>query len=245
MKRLIIGALCGLSIMSAQAVDFFSTDKCDQFFTYGARIGFNTCNRTIGNDAYKYGYTHESWGTGFDIGAVANFHLRDYIAIQPGIFFESRSGSYVVMNSYFNEVNPDLFTEYSQAGNRRSYNFTIPIMAIVGFNVTDDIRWNVEAGPYIAFVLNSKVSTKKVFFNGPYRDNDELLFNQKANPFDFGFKLGTGLEVMKHYYLGIHYMAGCVPAWKDKKSVSATGATLTEEFGGCTKGWVFTLGYNF
>lgn len=237
MKRFLLGAMCALAVGSASASDFFSTEKCDDLFTFGARIGVNTTNRTLKSSAYPDCYHHESWGTGFDIGAVADINIRDYISIQPGFFFESRSGSYTLMGTAAGSFLTDDTSEIAQAGNRRSYNFTIPVMAVLHFNVTDDVRWNVEAGPYVAFVLDSSLKNKRFVVNGTA---DTPLFSQKAATVDFGFKMGTALEILEHYYVGAHYLAGCVGAWKDLKV-----GPITKTFGGVTKGWVFSIGYNF
>jgi hypothetical protein len=35
-------------------------------------------------------------------------------------------------------------------------------------------------------------------------------------------------------------MAGCLPAWNDRKV-----GNITKTFGGVTKAWVFSIGYNF
>lgn len=237
MKRLIIGAICAITAAGASASDFFSTEKCDNLFTFGARIGVNTSNRTIGSNALPGVYHNESWGTGFDVGVTVDLNIRDYISIQPGFFFESRSGSYVLMGSPTNLASTTEPAEIAQAGKRNSYNFTVPVMAVMHFNVTDDVRWNVELGPYVAFVLDSKLKNKRFIVDGV---SDEHLFSQNAASVDFGFKMGTALELFDHYYVGAHYMAGCLDAWKDLKIGS-----YTKSFGGVTKGWVFSIGYNF
>ena len=232
MKRTLISTICALSIFGASAQDFFSTEKCEDLISFGARIGVNTSNRTIGGDAFSPSYNHASWGTGFDLGGVANINFRDYLTIQPGLFYESRSGNYTLMG-----IQESTGAEIAQAGRRNSYNFTIPVMAVIGFNISEDVRWNVEAGPYVAFVMDSKLRDKNFVVNGL---TDEPLFNQKAATVDFGFKLGIGTKVLGHYYCGVHYMAGCVPAWKDLKI-----GKVKQGFAGCTKGWVFSLGYDF
>lgn len=237
MKRFLAGALCAMSVAGAYAADFFSTEPCDELLTFGARIGVNTSNRTMCDNAYPDCYHNESWGAGFDLGVVANLNIRDYLAIQPGFFFETRSGSYVLMGSARDSGLPDDGTEMAQAGCRNSYNFTIPVLAIFRFNVMDDIRWNVEVGPYISFVLDSKLKNKRFVVDGP---SEIPLFMQKAAPVDFGFKMGTSVDFLEHYYFGIHYMAGCVPAWKEYDL-----GNISKKFGGVTKAWTFTIGYNF
>lgn len=237
MKRLFISSICALTAIAASASDFFSTEKCDNLFTFGARIGVNTTNRTLGSDALPDAYHNESWGTGFDAGFTVDLNIRDYISIQPGFFFETRSGSYVMMGYQSDLFGTNDDSEIAQAGKRSSYNFTIPVMAIFHFNLADNLRWNVELGPYVAFVLDSSLKNKRFIVDGT---SETPLFSQKASSFDFGIKMGTGLELFSHYYLGVHYLAGCLDAWKD-----LTVGSYTKSFGGVTKGWVFSLGYNF
>lgn len=237
MKKLLTLALCAVTAVSASAADFFSTEKCDDLFTFGARGGVNTSNRTIKSSAFPDCYHHESWGTGFDIGVTVGLNIRDYLTIQPGVFFESRNGSYTIMGTRQGSALPDDGAEIAQAGRRRSYNFTIPVLAVFHFNLTDGLKWNVEAGPYVAFVMGGKITASRYVVNGTA---DEPLFSQKPAGLDFGFKMGTGFEILRHYYVGAHYMAGCLDAWKDRKV-----GNITKTYGGVTKGWVFSVGYNF
>lgn len=237
MKRFIAGAVCAASLATASAADFFSTERSERIITFGARIGVNTSNRTISGSAYPNSYHHENWGTGFDLGVVANLNFRDYLTIQPGLFFEMRHGSQTLMGPDTDSGLSAYGTDCAQAGTRESYNLTIPVMAVVSFNVTDNLRWSVEAGPYVSFVLDSKLKTEYVVADGPV---DDLMFNQKAANVDFGVKMGTGLQILDHYYVGAHYMAGCVDAWKERKI-----GNVSKTYGGLTKAWVFTIGYNF
>lgn len=239
MKKFLFGALCALSVASLNAADFFSTEKCDDFITFGARVGVNTTNRTISGSAFPAAFHNETWGTGFSVGVVADLNIRDYLSIQPGVFFDTRSGRYALAGT---AVGSGLETicgadEYTQLGKRNSYNLTIPIMAVMHFNIVDEVRWNVEFGPYLAILLDSK---NKVTHLMSGVENPVPLFTQTPASVDFGFKMGTGFEIFDHYYIGAHYMAGCISAWKELKIDN-----LKKNFGGLTKGWTFTIGYNF
>ncbi|MDE7115827.1 MAG: PorT family protein, partial [Muribaculaceae bacterium] len=184
----------------------------------------------------------QGWGTGFDLGVVADINIRDYLSIQPGAFFESRSNTYTFINTVPAAGSADNVYLMTQAGTFNSYALTIPIVGSMRFNITDDIRWSVDFGPYVSFMFGSKLKDK---VNHNSIDNNGIptsgvRFSQKVAPVDFGFKLGTGLQVLDHYYIGAHYMAGATGAWKD---IKADG--IKYSFGGRTKAWVFTLGYNF
>lgn len=245
MKRIATAFILACMASSVNAEDFFSTKESDTFLDFGVRVGVNTSNRTIGKEAYT-GYNHEGWGTGFDLGVVADINIRNYLSIQPGIFFESRSNSYTLITNI--PINDNSWTMLTQAGNFNSYHFTIPIMGCMHFNITDDLRWDVEAGPYISLRLGSKLKNKVCNYNpdpsignGTAEDRfADNVFRQKSKGCDFGIKMGTGLTLFKHYSFAVHYLAGCTHAWKDLKYEN-----LRYSYGGLSKEWTFTLGYNF
>lgn len=227
MKRIALAILSLCTLFSASAQEFFDTGEPEEVFELGARLGINTSNSVTKKD-FAPVYNHCSWGTGFDAGIVANLNIRNYISVQPGFFFESRSGSYTFID-YEAPLNPGAGqTLQVAAGNYLRYTFTVPIMLSFHFNVANDVRWNVEAGPYFAFNLKTNVSDKNEFKSDAGRD---ITIKHKA--MDFGFKMGTGLTLFDRYEVYAHYMAGCNNAWKK------------DIMGGRNKAWVFTLGYLF
>lgn len=236
MKRLLttLTIATGLSL-SLQAADFLSAEPAETPFTLGVRLGLNTSNRTLRN---MPGYQKQNWGIGFDAGVVADINIRDYISIQPGFFFESRSGSYIFITPRESAINPLHYV--TQAGHRRSYNFTVPVMASLRFNLSDDVRWLVEAGPYVSFVLSSSLRNDELVSTGILPET-EPPFEQKPAGADFGLKFGTGIQVFGHYYAGIHYLAGLTRAYKNQPL--SDGYSISYE--GHTKSWMFTIGYNF
>ena len=227
--------LAGISAASAQ--EFFSTEHPDRLFTIGVRAGFNTSNRTITSSSLPGLYHHESWGTGFDFGATVGINIRDYLAIQPGVFFEARYGRNVIMGDLTSESGAPY--EYAVAAKRDSYNLTIPVMAQFSFNLSDAIRWQVEAGPYLQILFSSKVKPREEFSADPSQAPD--ILPSRASGADFGLKFGTGLLFDRHWYLGIHYLAGLTNAWKERQM----GAGISQSYGGHAKAWTFTVGYDF
>lgn len=217
---------------TAGAAEFFDTSSPSSLIDLGVRFGINTTNRNLNKEVFNV-WNNNSWGTGIDAGAVVNINFKNYLTIQPGIFYESRSGkySYININGYTESGVPELMTQY---GKDRSYNFTIPVMACIHFNLSDDIRWDVEAGPYIQLKLKNSVNGK---FSYPVYDNPDAnpadYIHIKASKCDFGMKFGTGLRILNHYVVAVHYEAGWLKPWTDSR------------LGGHNKGWVFSLGYDF
>ena len=83
--------------------------------------------------------------------------------------------------------------------------------------------------PYFNFGLSGSDKGTQEIGTALREYSDGYFDNRKK--FDFGFKMGTGLQVFDHYYLGIHYEAGACKVWK--------------HYNGHNKAWSFTLGYNF
>lgn len=202
---------------SAQASDFFDTSKPKNIFDLGARVGFNISNQTHNPEGTKLNL--DKWGTGFDAGVICDINIKDYISIQPGFFFESRSHDYAYI--YPNEP-----LDYIRYGHTRNYTFTVPILVSLRLNPADNIRWSVDLGPYFQFGLggSDKGEENNIAFKDSHYD-----FRHK---FDIGLKIGTGIKFMQHYYIGVHYLSGFKHVWKDVAN-------------GHNKAWTFTIGYDF
>lgn len=205
-----------------------NTSTPDQLFSLGVRIGFNTSNKTFANTPSTL-YNNNSWGTGFNLGVVANLNFKEYLSIQPGLFFESRSGNYTYLywyNDYFGE-----YQEHWAMGHQRSYNVTVPVMAIVKFKLSENLKTSVELGPYFQYIFKYDASLLTVPYQVP-QTTTFATYLAEPRSVDGGLKMGAGIQFLKHYYLGVHYLAGFCNAWR-----------LPE--GGKKKEWTFTVGYDF
>lgn len=218
----------GTSKGYAQA-PFFDTDEPKNFFTFSARVGVNTSNKTFPNGNFT-DWNKNGWGTGFNIGILANLNFKEYLTIQPGIFFETKSGSFSYVTQYLTLFNfPDT---YFEVGTTHDYDITVPVMGNIKFNVASNVKWIVEFGPYIQFRLKSKGYDKLLVIHRPWLGARYETYVPELNNFDFGFKMGSGLRFCQHYYVGFHYLAGVCNAWKNPA-------------GGKNKSWEFSIGYDF
>ena len=229
-QKYILAALALLGPLCSYAADFLSTEPAENLFNLGVRVGVNSSNRTFPSEKFS-AWNVNSWGTGFDAGVVVDLNMREYLSIQPGIFFESRSGHYSYSEDYTNEKNqPDYFT---QLGRLRTYNIIIPVMASFRLNIADNLQWLIEAGPYAQFKLHASDSNKIQVIDQPTPTSPLKVEYAKSNFADWGFKMGTGLRLNRHYSFSIHYLAGVGNVWKSPIE------------GGSNKAWTFTLGYDF
>lgn len=211
--------------------EFFSTGPASRLFSIGARIGVNSSNRTFPAKAFNQ-WNVNSWGSGFDIGCVVDLNIRDFFSIQPGIFFETRKNTYAYAHDYYNRQGET--KDFTQLGYDRSANITIPLLYSQRFNLSNKLRWIVEAGPYLQFIVYDKNRKDKIQVLEPQpTPNSELIVNgAKAAETDFGFKIGTGFTFKYKYSIFVHYLAGCKDAWTFPMK------------GGHNKAWVFSIGYD-
>lgn len=229
-KRVILPSLLLIAASpTVSARDFFDTSvpASSDVFSLGLRVGVNTSNRNIGKDVYNL-WNKNSWGTGFDLGVVADINIRDYIALQPGVFFQTRSGNHTYINTVPGEFATVDGNKLVQVGNYRSYSLSIPVICSVRFNISDDVRWSVDLGPYVQLTMKNDFDNT-VWFPEDYQSGVKV----EPRSVDVGVKMGSGLNIKEHYYVGIHYWAGAMNTWKD-------GA-----LGGRNKAWSFTVGYDF
>lgn len=231
MKKLITSLfLTAAAVLPVSAKEFFSTAQTETIFDLGVRVGINTSNRTI-SDSFASRWNHNAWGTGFDAGVVCDLNFRDFLSIQPGFFFESRSGAFTYQNTaYDDKYNPVLNT---QVGKGREYLFSIPIVASVHFNLADNLRWNVDFGPYFQLKLRSTFDGEFDYPEATPFDGIDYFDDVRTSKCDVGLKMGTGFDIYRHYYVGVHYLAGLLSPWNPGK------------LGGHNKEWLFTIGYTF
>lgn len=231
MKKILVSFICFLVAcvsFNANAQAFFDTSAPEKFFTFSGRIGFNTSNRTVPSSNVTY-YNHESWGTGFNVGVLANLNFREYLSLQPGLFYESRSGNFAYASRYGNILNPEE-VQYG-FGHWRAYYFTVPVMGIVKFNLAENVKASAEFGPYVQFQLKETGKAIEYFEYLPL-ENHYHHYEAEQAKIDLGLKMGAGLQFYKHYYIGFHYLAGLCHAYKHPA-------------GGKNKSWMFTIGYDF
>lgn len=228
--KLLLTALSLATASISLAQDFLSSEPSEKLFNIGVRLGINSSNRTFGKEYFNE-WNVNSWGTGFDAGVVLDLNMRDFFTIQPGFFFESRSGNYAYAQEYFYSGETEKFT---QMGHYRTYNFTVPVMASFRFNVTESLRWIVELGPYAQFKLHAS-DNDKITVIDPQESSSSPLYTSAAKSgfFDFGVKMGTGLTLNRKYSINVHYLAGTKNVWKSPHE------------GGRNKAWVFSIGYDF
>ena len=230
MKKLLI-LLIGLVVMAnfgeIKAQPLLDPSDPAKFVTFSARLGFNTSNRTFPSGHYNL-WNKDSWGTGINVGGMANLNFKEYLTVQPGIFLESRSGDYAYLTEYL-----DFFEagdNYYEMGHLSSFCVTVPVMGVFKLNIAEKIKCTAELGPYFQFIVSEKGQNNVTVLYRLPSSTGYSQYKAQQRKYDIGVKMGGGLLFYDHYYIGVHYLAGACNAW-------------TLPSGGKNKSWMFTIGY--
>ena len=229
MKRLLTLtalALLASGLHSIQAQKLFDMSAPDHLIDFGARIGINTSNQTSPSGGKISNL--DSWGAGFEVGGVANLNIFNAIAVQPGVFIETRSHRY----SYVMEPVELLHFTMAEYGHDYSTWLKIPLLASVRLNPDKNIQVATEAGPVFGFGIGGRDKTHFYVPGLGSTKESENYFNDHKN-WSFGWKLGGTVRYAGHYMLGVHYEAGTSSVYRFPLK------------GGHHKAWIFTLGYDF
>lgn len=228
-KKLAILFLCVIGVFEAHSQNFLDTGAPSALFDIGVRVGLNTSNRTF-SGKYFDRWNVDSWGMGFNAGAVVDLNFRDFFTIQPGIFYDTRSGDYSYAQSYIDNKGAE--QQFVELGHYRTYNLTIPVMVSFRFNLAANVRWILEAGPYVMLRIHSTDGDKiEVIKKNTERPGDYSVATAESSATDYGVKIGTGISWKNRYSFNIHYLKGFNHVWKDPFK------------GGHNNQWSFTVGY--
>lgn len=165
------------------AVAGFSQLKWD------AKVGMSMSNMTKMDADMKVGYT---FGVGVD------YAFTDMWSLQSGVNFTSKGTKKVY--------------EYEGGKDTEKYNahyLEIPILAAAKFNINDNMKFVVNAGPYLAFGLGG-ITTYTDEYEGEKEEyHGDKLFKEYENEdalvkrFDMGLQYGVGLEINEHFLVNV------------------------------------------
>lgn len=226
---------------TASAAEFADTSVPDQMIDLGVRFGISSSN--LSADIPHAGEEcNFSWKRGFTAGVVMNLNIRDFFSIQPGFYFENRSYDYSTIRH-----DADRRALETNLGHTRRYAFSIPVLASFHLNISNAVRWDVEAGPYFSFGIgDGKDEVTAIAVSAPSNTPGRYSYItgkrdyygddvwQHRN-FDCGVQIGTGVEVMDHYVFNISYQRGL----RNVAGAHDLGWSMKN------KGWNFAIGYKF
>lgn len=226
-------------LLAAVAVGMaFGANAQEKKVSFGVRAGMNISGindkytgELDGASASDYESDFKS-RVGFHVGVVMDWQLAGNFYLQPGLYYTTRGGK-------IDESQED----YKYEEKWRMGYLQLPVLASYRFNISDKVKWHVNAGPYVALGLGGKVKYNddgdkydiKMFGTTPDDAEDDSDYKNGIKRFDAGLSFGMGVSINK-VYVGVVYDLGLCniadkDAWKDYKIRN--------------RNFAITVGYNF
>lgn len=163
------------AVLGMFALAGFSQVKWD------ARVGMNFSNITKDSEAKAL--------PGFNLGVGMDYGFSENWSLQSGLIISSKGYKYDAEDAH----------DYSYKA--RPIYLDIPILAAYKFNISDNTKFVINAGPYLAFGLGGKCKFDE---GGDYKlfkgeDGEDAEYSR----FDLGIQYGIGLEIGDHYLVNL------------------------------------------
>ena len=164
----------------------------------------------------------------FTFGVRAGINTSKQYAINDQSDHENRLGFHAGLTADINIVDNRGSVEKKD---NAAY-LEIPVLASYRVNLSDQVQFQLNIGPYFAFGVSGKQKVTNTFPNGDNYDIDSFDSDEGGKKFDCGIVLGAA-ATYKHCYIGISYERGLT-------NVSNVAESNFQN--GCI---ALTLGYNF
>lgn len=193
MKKFLMTAVLGMFALAG-----FSQVKWD------ARVGMNFSNVTKADNTKAL--------PGFQLGVGMDYGFSENWSLQSGLMISSKGYKFDYKDEYYNE-----------SYKARPIYLDIPILAAYKFNISDNTKFVINAGPYLAFGLGGKCKYDEggdyKLFKGEDGDDAEM------KRFDLGIQYGIGLEISEHYLVNLTGQNGFISpnnidGFKDYKNMT-------------------------
>lgn len=178
-----------------------------QEIIFGIKTGINIADMNMKLDGVGFSADTDS-RIGFNIGATVDYGFTENWFLQSGLDFTTKG------------------TEWKLLGEKikiKAYYLQIPIHAAYKFDVSEQAKLVISAGPYMACGVGGK--TKVAGEKGDTFGSDGL------DRFDFGLGLGAGLEV-QNIAINLGYDHGLIDIGDEGLEVK-------------NRNWYMSVGYKF
>lgn len=170
------------AVLGMFALAGFSQVKWD------AKFGMNFSNVTKYDDAKAL--------PGFQLGVGMDYGFSESWSLQSGLLISSKGYKYDAKDVH----------DYSYKS--RPIYLDIPILAAYKFDISDNMKFVINAGPYLAFGLGGKCKYDEggdyKLFKGEEGDDAEM------KRFDLGIQYGVGLELNERYLINLSGQNGFI-----------------------------------
>lgn len=222
MKHLLLTAIAALATATATAADgvpFLDTARPDKFvyFDIHAGVGASTMRQNYAEAVPDCGDFTLTPGTMTHFGVGAELPIRRFFGIGTGVDFDIDNFYYSM--TILQPADGTLNTLYTR---NHYYWVNIPVYLSFRFNLGGDVRWQNEAGMYLAIGAGGTTRTKaytsstnqlgqsqvtETNYKRDFFKDKEAIINGVRNA-DWGLHVGTGLVFKSHVSLKCILRAG-------------------------------------
>lgn len=195
-------------------------EKKNSKIRFGVKAGINFANIYEKETGFDYGNR-----TGIHFGGMVQIPISKKLFLQPELVY-SMQGS-----------NADIPEEETRLKMKMDY-LTVPL--IVKYNVFK--RFNVEAGPQIGFLLNSKITAEYQDPDVIFDDGFTLDDKEYKNTIDCSVALGASYDFTSNIFAGIRYNVGISNVYKKDKEIIDDDGTYGNSHNGVFQ---LSVGYKF
>lgn len=152
--------------------------------TWNAKVGMSMTNLSNTDADMKVGYT---------VGVGLDYQFTDMWYLQSGLNITGKG---------------------AKAGDLKikTHYLEIPVLAAAKFDVSDNMKFVVNAGPYLAFGMGGKLeegdASMKVF------SKEDGMEEALMKRFDLGLQYGVGLELSDKYLINLTGQYGFIDPFK-------------------------------
>jgi hypothetical protein len=158
----------------------------------GLKGGFNF------SDLYTSDSKKDRMLVGFHAGVYAKLPISRYVSIQPELYYTTKGAEVTYNNAFVEGVA------------RYHFNY-IELPILLSVNLTEN--FNLQFGPYIAYLVNGKTTNESS--NSNSFDFEKNLNADDYNRFDAGITLGGGID-LGPLGLGVRYCYGLTTVGKER-----------------------------
>ncbi len=159
--------------------------------TWNAKVGMSMTNLSNTDADMKVGYT---------VGVGLDYQFTDMWYLQSGLNITGKG---------------------AKAGDLKikTHYLEIPVLAAAKFDVSDNMKFVVNAGPYLAFGMGGKLeegdASMKVF------SKEDGMEEALMKRFDLGLQYGVGLELSDKYLINLTGQYGFIDPFKGDSGESS------------------------
>ncbi len=183
----------------------FQLPAQEKGFSFIVKAGFNVSNTNLDIDDYS-GFKQREPHVGFNINLIGDYAFSKSFSIQSGLIYTTKG------------VKLKGFEAWLPSGEEywdKKYNLCylqLPLLAVYKYNVNDDFNVFINAGPYFAYGVGGKATTRTRYYNlgdkPDEKEKEDSFGDNGLKRFDWGLiaEIGTELNrisVTFNYEIGL------------------------------------------